>query len=237
MHAQAPALHTLFQDAHFLAVDKPAGTIVHSDGTGIRTLTDLVRNDLLASGNERAAMNLQALNRLDRDTTGIVLFSLNKTTQPLFDEIIAAHDTNKIYRAICIGDFPWSRRTIDSPLARDRHDAKRMRIDGNGTPSLTHVEKLESRAKTGTVPALSMLEIKLGTGRKHQIRVHLASLGYPILGDELYGRPCKRANGKKYPLMLHAFSVDFIHPISNEPLHIEAPVPKRMTALFPQNKK
>mgnify|MGYP004498325921 CR=1 FL=1 len=226
----------LYKDDYLLAVDKPAGIIVHDDGCGAKTLTDQVRTLLVDEAAQDAAHDLQALNRLDRDTTGIVLFSLNKETQPAFDALISTHDTSKRYLAICCGIPAWKTKLIDAPLGRDRHDARRMRISRSGKPAQTRVSVLSTRARSSTAPDLSLLNIKLLTGRKHQIRVHLASLGLPLLGDELYGRPVRRSGNKRYPLMLHAHSMSFIHPVTHDPLKIEAPIPRRILALFPQAK-
>lgn len=226
----------LYKDDYLLAVDKPAGVIVHDDGCGTKTLTDQVRTLLVDEAAQNAAHDLQALNRLDRDTTGIVLFSLNKETQPAFDALISAHNTSKRYLAICCGIPAWKSKLIDVPLGRDRHDARRMRVSKVGKSAQTRVNVLSTRVRSSTAPELSLLDIKLLTGRKHQIRVHLASLGLPLLGDELYGRPVRRSGNKRYPLMLHAHSMSFIHPVTHDPLKIEAPIPRRILALFPQAK-
>ena len=225
----------LYKDEYLLAVDKPAGIIVHGDGSGTKMLTDQVRPFLLDEGAQHAARALQALNRLDRDTTGIVLFSLNKETQPAFDSLISEHKTSKRYLAICCGIPAWKTKLIDAPLGRDRHDARRMRISKGGKPAQTRVTVLATRARTSTAPDLSLLDIELLTGRKHQIRVHLASLGLPLLGDELYGRPVRRSSNKRYPLMLHARSMSFVHPVTHEHVTIQAPVPHSMCTLFPQD--
>ena len=147
-----------------MAIDKPAGMIVHGDGTGERTLTDYASDLLLAMGDGFAATDMQPLNRLDRDTTGVVLFSLGK-------------------------------------------------------PSQTRVKVLKRLKSRRGLPARSYIDVELLTGRKHQIRVHLASERHPLVGDELYGtpRPCG--------LMLHAHSVSFTHPVTGEHIHIEAPCP------------
>ena len=226
----------LYKDDYLLAVDKPAGVIVHDDGCGTKTLTDQVRTLLVDEAAQDAAHDLQALNRLDRDTTGIVLFSLSKETQPAFDALVSAHNTSKRYLAICCGIPTWKSKLIDAPLGRDRHDARRMRVSKGGKSAQTRVNVLSTRVRNSTAPELSLLDIKLLTGRKHQIRVHLASLGLPLLGDELYGRPVRRSGNKRYPLMLHAHSMSFIHPVTHEPLRIEAPIPRRILALFPQAK-
>lgn len=223
----------LYQDEYLLAVDKPAGIIVHSDGCSTKTLTDQVRSFLLHEAAQNTAHDLQALNRLDRDTTGIVLFSVNKDTQPAFDALIAAHDTTKRYLAICCGIPAWKSKLIDAPLGRDRHDARRMRISKGGKPAQTRVSVIATRARNSHAPDLSLLNVELLTGRKHQIRVHLASLGFPLLGDELYGRPVQRSGNKRYPLMLHACSMSLTHPVTHECLAIQAPIPRRFHALFP----
>lgn len=224
----------LYRDEYVLAVDKPAGIIVHDDGCGANTLTDLVRSCLLTDDAQDAARDLQALNRLDRDTTGIVLFSLNKVTQPAFDALISAHETSKRYLAICCGIPSWKSRLIDAPLGRDRHDARRMRISKGGKSTLTRVNVLATRTRNSSAPDLSLLDVELLTGRKHQIRAHLASLGFPLLGDELYGRPVRRSGNKRYSLMLHARSMLFTHPVTDEQMIIQAPIPRRIRALFPQ---
>lgn len=223
----------LYRDEYILAVDKPAGIIVHSDGCDTKTLTDQVHSFLVHEAAQDAAHDLQALNRLDRDTTGIVLFSLNKETQPAFDALIAAHDTSKRYLAICCGIPVWKSKLIDAPLGRDRHDARCMCISKGGKPAQTRVSVIATRARNSHAPELSLLNVELLTGRKHQIRVHLASFGFPLLGDELYGRPVRRASSKRYPLMLHACSMSLTHPVTHERLTIQAPIPRRFHALFP----
>lgn len=223
----------LYRDEYILAVDKPAGIIVHSDGCDTKTLTDQVHSFLVHEAAQDAAHDLQALNRLDRDTTGIVLFSLNKEMQPAFDALIAAHDTSKHYLAICCGIPAWKSELIDAPLGRDRHDARCMRISKGGKPAQTRVSVIATRARNSHVPELSLLNVELLTGRKHQIRVHLASLGFPLLGDELYGRPVRRTGNKRYPLMLHACTMSLTHPVTHERLTIQVPIPRRFHALFP----
>ena len=183
-----------------MAIDKPAGMIVHGDGTGERTLTDYASDLLLAMGDGFAATDMQPLNRLDRNTTGVVLFSLDKQTQPAFDQMVIDH-------------------AFDKPIARDRHDSRKMRVGASGKPSQTRVKVLKRLKSRRGLPTRSYIDVELLTGRKHQIRVHLASERHPLVGDELYGtpRPCG--------LMLHAHSVSFTHPVTGEHIHIEAPCP------------
>lgn len=258
--------HVLFEDAWLLAIDKPAGIIVHDDGTGAPTLTDLVRERLVAAGEAEAAAQLQAVQRLDRDTTGVVLFSRDKAVQPKLDAALAgraaaavgaatrgmpgattaspagaapvpdarlapdARPARKRYLAVVRGEFPWKIRTLDGPIGRDRHDARRMRVSSGGKPAETRVRCLATSGVRGS--RRSLLRVELVTGRKHQIRVHLAHAGFPILGDALYGTPADR--GHRAPaLMLHAWEELLVHPVTGEALRLVAPVPERICDLFP----
>lgn len=209
----------LYCDAWLMAIDKPAGMIVHGDGTGERTLTDYASALLLAMGDGFAATDMQPLNRLDRNTTGVVLFSLDKQTQPAFDQMVNDHAFEKHYLALAEGKIDWNEKLIDKPIARDRHDSRKMRVGASGKPSQTRVKVLKRLKSRRGLPTRSYIDVELLTGRKHQIRVHLASEHHPLVGDDLYGtaRPCG--------LMLHAHSVSFTHPVTGEHIHIEAPCP------------
>lgn len=223
----------LFVNDTLVAVDKPAGIIVHGDGTGALTLTDMLREAILAGKvgrcDETDPNELQALQRLDRDTTGIVLFSRRKSTQPLYDRLIAEHGFEKRYLAVARGRARWTERTIDAPIGRDRHDARRMRVSRTGKPARTSIRVLDTRHVDGEW--LTLLDVSLETGRKHQIRVHLAHEGLPLFGDALYGKPDPRG------LMLHAHELAFTDPVTGKPLRIVSPAPDRMCKLFPRHVK
>lgn len=220
----------LYASRTLIAVDKPAGIIVHGDGTGARTLTDLLReamaDGLIPGVAAEQAGGLQALQRLDRETSGIVLFSCRKETQARYDRMIAEHDLEKRYLAIACGRIPWSERALAEPIGRDRHDARRMRVSRTGKPARTVVRVRDRRRLGGRW--LSLLDVQIETGRKHQIRVHLAHAGFPLLGDALYGAPDARG------LMLHARRLAFTDPVTGEAVVIVSPVPARMKALFPR---
>jgi 23S rRNA pseudouridine1911/1915/1917 synthase len=162
---------------------------------------------------------MQPLNRLDRDTTGVVLFSLDKQTQPAFDQMVIDRAFEKHYLALAEGKIDWNEKLIDKPIARDRHDSRKMRVGASGKPSQTRVKVLKRLKSRRGLPTRSYIDVELLTGRKHQIRVHLASERHPLVGDDLYGtpRPCG--------LMLHAHSVSFTHPVTGEHIRIEAPCP------------
>ena len=212
----------VFEDEYLLAASKPADLLVHGDGTGSLTLTDLVAEHLAAEG--RGDVRPQAAQRLDVETTGLVLFSLDKATQPALDAQVAGHAMAKRYLAVVQGRFPSGEKVIEQPLGRDRHDARRMRVcaPGRGKPALTRVRRL---AYAG---GRSLLAVELGSGRKHQIRVHLAHLGFPIVGDTLYNG-ARSASG----LLLHAFEEELEHPLTHERLRLRTAWPARLGAWDP----
>jgi 23S rRNA pseudouridine1911/1915/1917 synthase len=213
-----PPATIIYQDSVCLAAEKPAGILVHGDGTGAPTLTDRVRVSLTRRG---VTANPQAVQRLDVETTGLVLFSLAEEFQPAFDALVAGHAMRKRYLAEVAGSFPDDVTTIEKPIGRDRHDARRMRVcrPGQGQTALTRVRVLERRGNR------TLLLVELGTGRRHQIRVHLSSLGFPIVGDTLYG-------GRRDPrgLMLHALEEEFDHPVSGAHVLLRTEVPERFRA-------
>lgn len=214
----------LYRDAFLMAVDKPAGILVHSDGGGAATLTSWVAAWLAAAG---VPATPQAVQRLDVQTTGVTLFSLATEFQPQLDALVAGHAMHKRYLAVVEGALPRDLSRIEAPIGRDRHDARRMRVSASGKPALTLVRTLCRRG------GRSLVELELGTGRRHQIRVHLAHLGHPIVGDALYGRARGGGAGPSRPgLMLHAYQEEFTHPVTGEKVSICAGWPHRFDAYF-----
>ena len=207
----------IYEDEVLLAWDKPAGIIVHGDGTGVRTLTDVVAAHLDVTG--RADARPQPVQRLDAETTGLVLFSLERATQPALDAQVAGHAMDKTYLAVVSGRVPWAQRTVRQPIGRDRHDARRMRVcrPGQGKPAETRIRRVAEK------DGRTLLVVTLVTGRRHQIRVHLASLGHPIVGDALYGG-ARSTSG----LLLHAWREELDHPVSGERLRLETAWPERL---------
>lgn len=155
-------------------------------GGGGEARRTIDRGELTARRRARAS-ELQALQRLDRETSGIVLFSTCKQTQPAFDRLIAERRIRKRYLAIVEGAFPREPQTFDGPIGRDRHRSGCMRVSGTGKPALTVARCIAYAPADGHGPARSLVLVELHTGRRHQIRVHLAHAGFPIVGDALYG--------------------------------------------------
>ena len=210
-------LRVIYEDEVLLACDKPAGIIVHGDGTGARTLTDAVAAHLAATG--RAKARPQAVQRLDAETTGLTLFSLDHATQPALDAQVAGHGMSKTYLAVVAGRVPWAQKTVRQPIGRDRHDARRMRVcrPDQGRPAETRFRRVAEK------DGRTLLLVTLVTGRRHQIRVHLASLGHPIVGDALYGGARSSAG-----LLLHAWREELDHPVTGERLRLETAWPARL---------
>lgn len=217
-----PEVPVLYEDPFVVAVAKPASLLVHGDGTGALTLTDAVNAHLRAAG---ALQPAQALQRLDKETTGVVLFSKTAEFQCLFDALVAGDGMSKRYLAIAQGRFNQSTCVYTDAIGRDRHNAQRMRVtDKGGQTARTYVERL-GVAGDGSC---SLLAVTLGTGRRHQIRVHLSAHGHPLVGDALYGYDGPRVGG----LMLHAYAESFVHPITGESVRIVAGWPQRFSRWF-----
>lgn len=225
-------LKVMWRDRFALVAEKPAGLLVHGDGTSADTLTARVQGLLVreAAAEPRPFVpKAQAVQRLDVETTGLVLFSLTEEFQPAFDALVASHDMRKRYVALIDRPLPapghdgWL--TIDAPIARDRHDARRMRVGKSGKQAVTLVRELERRGKR------TLVEAELVTGRRHQIRVHLAHVGCPLVGDWLYGGTVATSAGAvrsgSSGLMLHAHKLAFDHPVTGERIEVRSPLPAR----------
>jgi 23S rRNA pseudouridine1911/1915/1917 synthase len=206
----------VYLDDHVAVVDKPAGLVVHP-GSGTRgpTLVELLA-DILGGGEpERPGI----VHRLDRDTSGLMLVARGPEAHRRLSELIGERRLRRAYLALVEGR-PRSRSgTIDAPLGRDHRSPERRAIGGRGPRSArTHFAVVEPLAGT------TLLEVTLETGRTHQIRVHLASIGHPILGDPTYGRGRSDRLGLDRQF-LHSHRLAFRHPFRGDELDLRSPLP------------
>ena len=214
-------LDILYEDNDVLIVNKPKGMVVHpAPGHPDHTLVNAV---MYHCGDSLSAINgvirPGIVHRIDRDTTGSLIICKNDKAHLFIAEQIKEHTVNRIYRGIVIGRMSVMEGTIDAPIGRSRTDRKKMTIDRiHGRNAVTHYKVLENFRE------YAYCEFRLETGRTHQIRVHMASIGHPLLGDTVYG-PSKC----KYNLegqCLHAMTIGFIHPSTRKYVEFQAPLPE-----------
>lgn len=210
----------VYEDSHIIVVNKPKGLVVHPaignpDGTLVNAIMNICKGSLSGIGGE---IRPGIVHRLDKDTTGLLIIAKNDKAHINLSEQIKNREVKKIYVALVRGIVPEDEATINMPIGRSTKDRKKMAVVKNGKEAVTHFKVL-NRFKNYT-----LLEIKIDTGRTHQIRVHMSEIGYPVVGDMVY------SNGKNEfgieGQMLHAKSLDFKHPITEKQMHLEAELPK-----------
>lgn len=215
--AQDLPLEILYQDEHLAVVVKPCGMVVHpaagnDDGTLVNAL--LYHLDHLSGiGGE---MRPGIVHRLDKDTSGLMLVAKDDQTHAALSRQLADRQMEKHYRAMVYGGMKEQSGVIEKPIGRSKTDRKKMAVDGQGRYARTEWTVLRS------YPDRTLLDVHIVTGRTHQIRVHMASVGHPVLGDPLYGH---RRMPSAPRLMLHAYSLAFTHPSTGERLRFTAPCP------------
>ena len=223
---ESQQLDVLYEDDDLIAINKPAGLVVHPS---YRNTTGTLMNGLLARAESWPRGSTPALlGRLDKLTSGIVLVTKRSAVYTALQRAMAANRIDKDYLAIVCGKPSPLRGTIDLALDRDPWDRRRVTVTDRGQRSVTKYERL---ATTG---AFSTVRCRLITGRTHQIRVHLAAKGWPIVGDQTYGSVSIRLkpDTTKFPRQaLHAWRLTFRQPTTGKELSIEAPIPGDMRAL------
>lgn len=206
-------LHILHEDEDILVLDKPADTPIHpSMGNHTNTLA----NGVVSYFQEKdESFVYRCINRLDRDTTGALILAKHAYSAALLGDAIQKHQIHRTYLALVQGICP-EKGCIDAPIARKNDSVIERTVDEQqGVPALTYYERLACR------DGISLVQLRLETGRTHQIRVHMKHLGFPLLGDYLYNPDYRRISR----VSLHSFQLDFFHPITGEKLRIFAPVP------------
>jgi 23S rRNA pseudouridine1911/1915/1917 synthase len=233
--AQDIALEIVFEDDHLLVVDKPAGMVVHPaagnpDGTLVNALLHHCAGRLSGIG---GVARPGIVHRIDKDTSGLLVVAKTDRAHEGLAAQFARHDLHRLYLAIVAGVPNPPSGTVDAPLARSSANRQKMAIvaEGRGKRAVTHYRIVR------LLRDASLTECRLETGRTHQVRVHMASLGHPLLGDPVYGRtrPEHREllkNLNFHRQALHAAELGFVHPVSKENLSFKSPLPSDIQELF-----
>ena len=213
----------LYEDEDLLIINKPAGFTVHpTKGQPAHTMANGIQKYMRESGQK---YKIRFVNRLDMDTSGILVVAKNSHAQDNMIRQMQTGDIHKYYQAIVTGRVEPDQFTIDRPIEKPDPDRPNRAIapEGRGRRSVTHVRVLQRFRE------YTLVQLLLETGRTHQIRVHMASIGHPVAGDSLYGGEAPRLIGRQ---ALHACRIEFRHPAENRGLIIEAPLPDDMNSVL-----
>ncbi|MBN2194999.1 MAG: RluA family pseudouridine synthase [Polyangiaceae bacterium] len=216
-------------DADVVVVRKPAGVAtVPFEGKERGTLDQLVRALLNRRRREGAGGEVGVVHRLDQDTTGLLVFARNLGAKRHLQHQFRVHSVERCYIALAQGEVPS--QTVSTRLVADRGDGRRgsARLPRLGRVATTHVRALER------FPDATLVECRLETGRTHQIRIHLAERGHPLLGERVYGRERRPSNLEVPRIMLHAATLGFVHPRTGLPVRFSAPIPEDMADVLTQ---
>lgn len=222
LKAQEIPIEIIYEDKDIIVVNKPKGMVVHPangnpDGTLVNAIMAICKDSLSGIGGE---LRPGIVHRLDKDTSGILIVAKNDKAHINMSEQIKKHEVEKTYIALVRGIVKENEASIDMPIGRSDKDRKKMAVKKNGKSAITHFKVLKRFPKHNC----TLLEIKIETGRTHQIRVHLAHIGYPVIGDEVYSSGKNEWNVKGQ--CLHAKSLKFKHPITNKEMFLEARIPE-----------
>lgn len=219
-------LDIVYEDGDVLVINKPVGLVVHPapghpDGTLVNALLNHCGDNLSNVGGENRP---GIVHRIDRDTSGLLIVAKNNFAHQKLAAQLADHTLARIYQCITVGNLKEDEGTIIAPIGRSRKDRKKMAVVSDGRDAVTHYKVLRRYMGFGHV------QCRLETGRTHQIRVHFAHLGHPILGDTVYGakKPVKGLTGQ----CLHASGLRFIHPRTGDLVELTCPLPEEFTAML-----
>ena len=220
LEAEDIPLDIIYEDEDILVVNKQKGLVVHPgngnpNGTLVNAVLAHCKDSLSGIGGE---IRPGIVHRIDKDTSGLLIIAKNDKAHVAMSEQIKNHEVKKTYIALVRGRMKENKATIDMPIARSEKDRTKMAVSRNGKNAVTHIEAIEKFEN------YTLLEVNIETGRTHQIRVHLAEIGYPIVGDGVY------SNGKNpfgvQGQMLHSQKLEFKHPITGKQMKLEAPLPE-----------
>ena len=221
-------LDIFYEDDYVIIVNKPSGMVVHpANGNYSGTLVNalMYHTNKLSNNDIRPGI----VHRIDKDTSGLLMIAKNDDAHKFLSEQLSKHEITRKYIALVWGIIPHETGTIDAHIGRDKNDRQKMSVtDVNSKDAITHFRVLE-RYKNAT-----LIELKLETGRTHQIRVHMNYIGYPIVNDPVYGR---RKMINDYGQMLHAACIGFIHPKTKEYMEFESKLPKEFEEILDKFKR
>ena len=226
LKAQDIPIEIIYEDKDIIVVNKPKGMVVHPgngnpEGTLVNSLMAICKDSLSGIGGE---IRPGIVHRLDKDTSGILIVAKNDKAHINLSEQIKNHQVKKTYIALVRGIVKENEATINMPIGRSPNDRKKMTVVKNGKEAITHFKVLKRYDN------YTLLQVNIETGRTHQIRVHLAKIGYPIIGDEVYSSGKNEWNIKGQ--CLHAKSLDFKNPTTNKQIHLEAELPEYFQSLL-----
>ncbi len=219
-------LNIVFEDADVIVIDKPVGMVVHpAPGHLSGTVVNALLHHCGASlSGINGVLRPGIVHRIDRDTSGLLIVAKNDKAHLALAAQLQDHTLHRLYHGVVVGGLREDSGTVDAPIDRNPKDRKKMAVVPGGREAVTHYRVLERL--TGHTYA----EFRLETGRTHQIRVHMAHLGHPLLGDRIYGSP------KGYPGLagqcLHAKALTFVHPATGREMTVECPLPAYFTAVL-----
>ena len=213
-------LDVAYEDADVIVINKPKGLVVHPaaghwEGTLVNALLHHCRDSLSGVG---GALRPGIVHRIDKDTSGLLIVAKNDFAHQKLAAQLQDHTLARTYVCIVCGKLREDAGTVSAPIARDKNDRKKMAIRADGKPAVTHWQVL------ARYPGYTYVQCRLETGRTHQIRVHMASLGHPILGDTVYGH--KKPELGQNTQCLHAKELTFRHPRTDEPVTVACPLPE-----------
>ena len=219
-------LDVVYEDGDVIVVNKPSGLVVHPapghpDGTLVNALLHHCGSSLSGVG---GALRPGIVHRIDRDTSGLIIAAKNDMAHQSLAAQHADHTLARTYECIVTGNLREDSGTVDAPIARNSRDRKRRAVVSGGRRAVTHWEVI------ARYPGYTHIRCQLETGRTHQIRVHMAYLGHPILGDTVYGakKPVPGLTGQ----CLHAVALRFLHPRTGEAVSLFCPLPEEFTAML-----
>ena len=224
-------LDVVYEDADVIVVNKPSGMVVHPapghpDGTLVNALLYHCAGTLSGVG---GALRPGIVHRIDRDTSGLIIAAKNDAAHQYLSAQLADHTLARTYECIVVGALREDRGTVDAPIARHPTGRKRMAVVAGGREAVTHWEVI------ARYPGYTHVRCRLETGRTHQIRVHMAYIGHPILGDTVYG--AKKEVPGLTGQCLHAVGLRFLHPRTHEVVELSCPLPEEFTRMLQKIRK